>query len=77
MARLAAPTFNVISCITGCEQPVTCWGETREGQWRQHGENPEHRRFLKNTESVSAWLLELHDYEAGAHRNAAGRERDG
>ena len=50
------------SCILGCGESVYSWGETGEGVWRQHGENPEHRRFLGLGESGYAWLLEVHRY---------------
>jgi hypothetical protein len=48
---------------TGCRRTLYSWGDSmRLVTWYQHGENPEHRRFLGVGESGYAWLLEVHNH---------------
>ena len=61
--ELGAGRGRYICVVRDCASSVYSWGETDEGVWRQHGDNPEHRRFLGTHESGYAWLLEVHRYE--------------
>ncbi len=49
--------------VRDCSERVYTWDETEDGLWKQHGENPEHRRFVRRGESGYAWLLEVHRHE--------------
>jgi hypothetical protein len=62
--KRATETITVMEfpCFEDCHETLYAWGETENGTWYQHGENPERRRFVRRSESGYAWLLSAHEY---------------
>ena len=61
------------SCmVPGCAETVyyapadADWFD-ESGGYIQHGEDPEHRAFIRWAESTYAWLLRVHEYEFQQH----------